>query len=288
MPKIKKPDEILAKAQNQRRGPLSREEKLYIENTSKYKTTKEIAKHLRRNPRSIKDYILEKGLEAADELLIHKEEVEILDKLHKSEWWPTTEKQFSKEELVFFERFWCRLYKQFDADVLASEEIQIRKFITLEVLKDRCLREVKSSQSEIELLEDEYTSMLQLDSKDRDRELVRSLREEISTRKASLPSLNSQFRELSQEQQKIQKDLSASRNDRVKNIQDASQNWSTIVKLLEDGELRRKVGKHIELMKYAFEKEMRRLTEMHKFVDGEYDRPILSGQLEEFSNESSD
>lgn len=265
-----------------RRGPLSAQEKGYIEEHCATKKISVIAQELKRNEKSITSYIKAKKLHSIDFGAVSSEEMEMIQQLHAFSWWPSVQKQFDKEELRFFENFWIRLYKQFDYDVLPSEESQIVKFITFEIMKNRNRQQVKNLIDEEALLEKQYREELKLDRKSRDGLLLQDLSTRLSGIKTLAPNLNKEFIELSKEQEKIGEGLSAKRNDRIKNIQDATKNWSNILKMLEDPEIRRQIGKHMELMKLARDKEMVRLTKLHKFVDGEFDVPILSGRLEEF------
>lgn len=72
---------------NQRRGPLSSQEKLYIKTNAGNMLPEDIAKELQRNPKSILNYIKDTGL-----LKFYKEdelsgnEVK-LDKLKKTPYW---------------------------------------------------------------------------------------------------------------------------------------------------------------------------------------------------------
>ncbi len=264
---------------NQRRGPLSAEEKDYIFNKAAVETIADIAKHLQRNPRSVKNFIEKKNLKSIEDASISDEDAEIINKLHSLEWWPSTTNSFTPKELRVFESLWVKIFKQFDYDVLASEELQLRKFITIEILKDRALQKIQVSIHAAESLQESYSSELARDSMERDKDLMKALREDLSSYRSAIPALNKEYADLCKEQEVIQKGLSASRNDRIKNIQDSTKNWSSILKMLEDPQNRKELGKFIEIMNAARAKEMKRLTELHKFVDGEYDKPILSGRI---------
>lgn len=265
-----------------RRGPLSTQEKLFIEQNCSTKHIAEIAAEIKRNERSVAAYIKEKNLVSIDFINRSPEDQELVNQLHSYSWWPSVNKQFDDEETRFFENFWIRLYKQFDYDILPSEESQIIKFITFEIMKNRNRFQVKKLIDEEEMLENEYKKEIKLSRESRDPLVIQDLSTRLSGIKSIAPNLNKEFIELSKEQEKIGEGLSAKRNDRIKNIQDATKNWSNILKLLEDPEVRRQIGKHMEIMKLARDKEMVRMTKLHKYVDGEFDVPMLSGRLEEF------
>lgn len=265
-----------------RRGPLSSDDKVYIKRNISSKSIDQIASHLKRNSRSIKKYAIDNDLFSPELNHVSSEESTIINQLHSLPWWPSITNQFNEKEIYLFEQQWVRLYKQFDYDVLPSEEIQIRKYITIEILKDRSLAKVKQTEEMVDLLESQYKSEMSCDPKDRDSDLLTDLRSQIGAYKNSAPTHTRDYEGLIKQQNDIEKGLSASRNDRIKNIQDATNNWSNVLRLLEDAKNRRKLGQHIEIMRAARDKEMERLTSPHQFVDKEVDRPILSGKLEEY------
>lgn len=266
---------------NQKRGPLSEAEKEYIVRMSITDSPIMIAEHLHRNPDTIKKFLKQNQLSAKDYKFMSVEDTDILHKLRSLPWWYESKDQFSANEVALFESLWIRLFKQFDFDVLPSEEIQIRKYITFEILKNRSLSKIREHTLLADKLEYEYRKELAVDKDLRDMAVINQLKDELSAIKNSTPNLNKEYMELCGKQETVEKGLSASRNDRIKSIQDASKNWSSILRMLEDPRIRKEIGAYLEVMRAARDKEMRRLTSLHKFVDGEYDRPILSGTLEE-------
>lgn len=269
-------------------GPLSNEDKVYIERNCQLNTVPEISKSIRRSEKSIKDYINKNNLLMAVDEEMAPEDLDTIISLRKYPWWSSAKTQFTKVEIELFEKQWVRLYKQFDYDVLPSEEIQIKKFITLEILRDRALQKIRQIEVTLDSKSKELDSLRQQPREERDSDYMRSLTEEISSLRNIVPSTSSEVTKLIKEQNDIEKGLSASRNDRVKNIQDATKNWSNILRMLEDSSNRKKIGKHLEIMKVARDKEMLRLTKHHKYVDDTIDRPILSGKLEDLYEQEND
>lgn len=265
-------------ADNQRRGPLSAEEKADIKQSCATEPIDDIAARLQRNPKTVGKYVKECGLQTKDFQFKSREETEIINHLHSLEWWTEIDNQFTSKEVRLFEQVWVRLYRQFDQDILPSEEIQLRKYITLEIMKDRSLKEIKKTIEDIDSVDQEYRQELSKDPSDRDRDLIRSFRETLSNHKNSIPTLNKQYQELNRQQGEVEKGLVGSRDQRIKNIQDANKNWSAVLKMLEEPKTRKEVGKFIEIMRVARDKEMARLTQFHTFVDKSIDKPILSGK----------
>ena len=58
-------------------------------------------------------------------------------------------------ELQYFEDTWIGLIKQFREDVLPAEELQIKQFITIDILINRSMKERKRHIADTEKLQEE-------------------------------------------------------------------------------------------------------------------------------------
>ena len=142
-----------------KRGQLSLDEEEYIRDNFNKLDIKEIATHLNRTPAPIKRYIEESKLEYMDD----PEGYDTLkNKLHSKSFWTEIIRQFDADsgELTYFENTWINLVKQFREDVLPAEELQIKQFITIDILINRSMKERKRHISDTEKLQtqvdDEY------------------------------------------------------------------------------------------------------------------------------------
>ena len=59
----------------------------------------------------------------------------------------------NRKELLYFENTWVNLVKQFREDVLPAEELQIKQFITIDILINRSMKERKRHIAETEKLQ---------------------------------------------------------------------------------------------------------------------------------------
>jgi hypothetical protein len=75
--------------------------------------------------------------------------------LHSKTFWNEILRQFDSDsgELEYFEDTWVGLIKQFREDVLPAEELQIKQFITIDILINRSMKERKRHISETEKLQ---------------------------------------------------------------------------------------------------------------------------------------
>ena len=76
--------------------------------------------------------------------------------------------------------------------------------------------------------------------------------------------------------QLVSKDLKATRDQRIKRIEDSKSSWAGFLRALEDEEERERVGDDAELMKIAKDKSREKLGTFHTFIDGSIDRPLLN------------
>lgn len=264
---------------NQRRGPLDSIEKRYIRENSDRKSAVEIAGQLRRSPRSINNFIKKEGLRPYIEADLHNEEAGIRRLLKAEPWYYDLKMQFTADEIVYFENLWVTLNKQLECDVLDSEKLQMKKYITFEILKDRIMRTNKKTLDDIAETQNLITRELNKGAA-RDVRLLKDLSDKLGNLQNLTPSLIKEFKDLSAQQAAIDKALKISRDDRVKQVKDAKLNWSTNLKTLNDPYFREKVGKHMEVHAAAQRLEVRRFLMSHKFIDETYDEPLKGGKYE--------
>ena len=73
------------------------------------------------------------------------------------------------------------------------------------------------------------------------------------------------------------KDLKATREQRIKRLEDSKQTFIGWVRnLMSNPEVRREMGIEMEKMRLAADIEADRLTEYHKYEDGTIDQPFLT------------
>lgn len=262
--------------QPKKRGQLSLEEEKYIRENIQSLTAEQIAENLNRNPAPIKRYISESknllpsNLAAEDELLKQK--------LYGKTFWQEIKKQFDEDsgELEYFENIWINLMKQFREDVLPAEELQIKQFITIDILINRSMKERKRHIAETEklqrLVDKEYEKIEQ----ERDIPKLANLETQLSFARNSIASYTNEYTKLLTEQQKISKDLKATREQRIKRIEDGKSSWVGLIRMLEDEDIREKEGREMEIIKMATTKAKESLMSYHQYQDGKLDNPFLT------------
>ena len=190
-------------------------------------------------------------------------------------------------ELEYFESTWIGLVKQFREDVLPAEELQIKQFITIDILINRSMKERKRHIQETERLQRDVEREYELPEDARDIAKLANLETQLSFARNSIANYTNEYTKLLNEQQKISKDLKATREQRIKRIEDGKSSWVGLIRMLEDEEIREKEGREMEIMNMATQKTKKELRELFTYADDNVDNPLLNcdTMLEEPSDE---
>ena len=261
---------------SKKRGQLSLQEEKYIRENIQKLTAEQIAENLNRNVAPINRYIKEsKNLlpseqAAEDELLKQK--------LYGKTFWQEVKKQFDKEsgELDYFENVWINLIRQFREDVLPAEELQIKQFITIDILINRSMKERKRHIAETEKLQKLVDQEYSKPEDQRDIPKLSNLETQLSFARNSIANYTNEYTKLLGEQQKISKDLKATREQRIKRIEDGKSSWVGLIRMLEDEDIREKEGREMEIIRMSALKSKEKLEEYHDYQDGKVDSPFLT------------
>jgi hypothetical protein len=263
-----------------KRGQLSLDEEKFIRDNINVLSVQDIADQLNRNIQPINRYIDENQLFSVDE----KSENEILRrKLRSKTFWNEIVRQFDEHtgELEYFENTWIGLIKQFREDVLPAEELQIKQFITIDILINRSMKERKRHISETEKLQKLVDKEYEKPEDQRDIPRLANLEAQLSFARNSIASYTNEYTKLLNEQQKISKDLKATREQRIKRIEDGKSSWVGLIRMLEDEQIREKEGREMEILAMATEKAKKTLYGYHQYADHSVDCPILNPEAVE-------
>jgi hypothetical protein len=258
-----------------KRGQLALDEEKFIRDNIDSLSVEAIAEQLNRNTAPINRYIEENNLYALEE----KSENDLLKrKLHSKTFWNEILRQFDEDsgELEYFENTWVGLIKQFREDVLPAEELQIKQFITIDILINRSMKERKRHIAETEKLQKLVDAEYDKPETQRDIPRLANLETQLSFARNSISSYTNEYTKLLNEQQKISKDLKATREQRIKRIEDGKSSWVGLIRMLEDEEVREKEGREMEILNMATEKYKKDLFGYHNYQDNKVDKPFLN------------
>jgi hypothetical protein len=254
-----------------KKGRFSKEEITFIEENINFGFEK-IATKLDRDPESVFGFIKKKVAKGQFERPIWMEEPVGLEKAEYDlifrPYWTELQQQFSDDELKLFQYHWARIISQFKDDVMPTEELQIVDLIKLELLMNRDLKYNKESIEQISALESLILIERQRDADQIDRDDLFNMERQVASLKASTESLN---------KNSMLKEMKATREQRVKRLEDSKQNFTSwMAYLVGNPEVAMKYGEEMEKMRLAMEKEKERLSEYHKFSDHMVDQPFLT------------
>ena len=243
----------------------------FIKDNYQNKSPAEIGSELDRDPESIDLYIKRKfkvGVSSLEEAAFELED---------RPYWSELGLQFTIDELKLFKYHWVRIINQFKDDVIPTEELQVVDLIKLELLMNRCLKNNKGSIEQISSLE----ALMQLergrDPDQQDRDLIFNMERQIASCRASQESMNRDYRELQAKKNSMLKEMRATREQRVKRLEDSKQSFTGwMIYLMTHPEETRKYGLEMEKMKLAMDGEKDRLSQLHQYEDGGIDQPFLT------------
>ena len=261
---------------NKKRGQLSLEEEKFIRDNYTTLSIQQIADSLNRNIAPIQRYVNENNITSSDS---DQQDGDILKrKLHTKTFWQEIVRQFDSDtgELEYFEDTWVGLIKQFREDVLPAEELQIKQFITIDIPINRSMKERKRHIAETDKLQKLVDKEYEKPDDQRDIPKLANLETQLSFARNSIANYTNEYTKLLNEQQKISKDLKATREQRIKRIEDGKSSWMGLIRMLEEEEIREKEGKEMEILAMASEKAKLQMQQYHNFADQVVDRPFLT------------
>lgn len=265
-----------------KKGRISNQEKEFIEQNIGVLTTDQIADKLKRDPDSVANFIKKNFKVGLSDL----EEASF--KLQDRPYWLELEAQFTTRELKMFDYYFTRIVTQFKDDVAPTEEMQIVDLVKFELLMNRCLTSNKSSLNQIDRLQHLLDEELLLDPDQQESDKVFNYERQITALKSSMDSLNRDYRDLQDKKNKMLKDMKATREQRIKRLDDKNQTFKGLMTyLISNPDILSQYGKDAEKRRLAMEKEKERLSQYHTYEDGMVDQPFLNAETV-FQDEKQD
>ena len=252
-----------------KKGRLSKKEQKFIQDNHESLSAEQIAKELDRDEVSVENFILTKAKSTSV--------LEASYDLRSRPYWSDLVEQFSERELEMFTYHWGRIIGQFRDDVLPTEELQVIDAIKLEILMNRALKEQNKTMKDIEHMEDIVKAEKDKHTADQDRDYVMNLERQLAIYRASIETLSKDYKELGTKKSGMLKDLKATREQRVKRLEDSKQSFMGWIKhIMETPDFRNELGKSMEKMRIASEAKRAQLSAYHSYEDGTIDQPFLT------------
>jgi len=221
-------------------------------------------------PKMVRDYL--KGRQP------RKEQPVVSPTLRSKPEWAYICRQFTDEELSFYEHCYNRMLEQFKEDVVYTEEIQVHKAIELDIFMLRNKINRRRTIDQIQWIEEQLQEELLLDESAQNQNKINALREQLSAFNSVVVSTNREYTDLLNQHNKIMESLQGTR-EQLRNKQfNTKIDIFSVLKDLDDEDYRSKQIVQQELAKKAMESKNAILGSLHTFIDGSVDIPILTAE----------
>lgn len=257
-----------------KKGALSLQEMNYIRQNCFDLSIDEIAKELARRPDPIRRFIEKENLKARD-LTTHEH---LLGTLKSRYYHKELLQQFDQDEMMFFEQQWVDYFHQFNEDVIHTEEMQIIEVIRTEILLNRNMKSKKQATEDINVLRRLIDIERDKAPEDQDTQALSIYLTQLGSLMGSQSSYVREYTDLLQKKQQHMKDLKGTREQRKRVADDAKTNFTLWLRETETPEFKRMVGSEIIINSIAADKVRKKLSEYHRFEDGEYDQPLFNSE----------
>lgn len=256
-------------------GALSTEEIVYIRENYETSSPAQIAEHLNRTETVIDKYLKNNLLTGEA-----KEILAIRANLKKKPFWEELAESLTAKELRYFENTWVEMVTQFAEDVLTTEELQIKQYITFDILLNRTMKDVKKYMEECDRLETEIIVQKKLaDNGDADaKNLADMLDGQLSQVRSCITAYAGTQAKYSEKMSALMKELKGTRDQRLERIKDGKATWIGLIRDLDNMMTRQAEGREMELMRKAMDKSVQELMQEHQYEDKKFDRPFLNNE----------
>lgn len=199
-------------------------------------------------------------------------------KLTQSPRWTQIQKTLNTDESQQFLDSWISYYIQFRGEVTPTEETQMIQLIQYEIMMERALINKREFARTIERLERLMAAELRLSDDQQDKQNIADWESQIVDLRGLQTNSSKEYMALQEKHGKIMENLKATRDQRIKEIEDKSQNFFALVKYVQRRDNQEREARYMGLAKKAMEKELGRFGELHEYMDGGIDRVILNAE----------
>lgn len=265
-----------------KRGPLSKDERYYIEKFWQTKSVNELVDYLRRPLKTVKNYVdkLRSRMEASGGISSPFVETAHDLELMKQPEWQQLEIQLSPDEFAYFKYKYFQLTNQFGIDdITPTENMQIFELIKTDIMGQRATMDHKVCTDQILLVSKHLEKVRKADtirSTPETRGQIDHFESKIEQARKASASIAKQINDNQVRMSAMLKELKATRDQRKKVIEDSGKSFIGLLKALHEEEFREREGMNAELYKLAARKESDRLSQPHQFADGVTDLPFLT------------
>ena len=257
-------------------GRLSKEEIAYIDANLASMTDSQIAVKL---DRSVEAITQRRSVAPQENANIELQTY--ISQLHSKHFWTTIKKSLLSDEIETFENSWASLYSQFfNQGVTATDEIMMKDVIIEDILLHRALEQKKNILQEIKENERLLAEEREKDMDDRDTDFMTNALRTIVQLRGTSEAYTKEINEIKKTKDGKFKDLKATRNERLKTVEESGKNIFALIKLLDEQKMRETEGRMTGLVYEASKTKEGQMRQEMVFADGEVDKPWLTPEAE--------
>lgn len=257
-----------------KRGPWSKEDRLFIRQNYAKLSPEKIGEHLNRDPEAIKKYLEQQAM-----LTAYGIETEKYLDIRQTRHWPILVSQFSETELDICVYHWDAILEQFNENIQHTEEIQVIDVIKIEVLSNRVLTAEKQQEKAIEELQTAIRAERKKPIAERNSEYILNMEKQVANLYAAIETISREYRDLLKQKNAMLDKLKATRDHRIQSLENKHESIINWFRELENNPtLRKKLGLEMEKSRLAAKEEYMRLSDWYTYADGMVDQPILCAE----------
>jgi len=257
-------------------GRLSKEEISYIDSNLEDMRDEQIALHLDRSVPSISQ-----RRSVAIQERENNQLQTYISQLHAKHFWSTIKRSLLDEEIPAFENSWASLYSQFfHQGVTATDEIMMKDVIIEDILLHRALEQKRNILGEIRENEVLIAEEREKDMDDRDTDFMTNALRTIVQLRVTSVAYTKEINEIKKTKDGKFKDLKATRNERLKTVEESGKNIFALIKLLDEQKMRQTEGKMTGLVYEAAKTKEGQMKQNMVFADGDVDKVWLTPEAE--------
>lgn len=194
--------------------------------------------------------------------------------------------ELSAEELAYFCEAYNKYVKQFKNEVYGTEQTQLFILIKLEIMMHRNSKGKKQASDTLSELAQKKERIqrkykLPEDISDADAQTLIEYDNQIAQLRSAEAQKSTEFTKLSDDHQKILRDLKATRDQRMARVDSSKESFLAILRELQDEDEQLNTARQLELVKKATTNELNKLAKVHEYEDGKQDIPILNADTVE-------
>lgn len=257
-------------------GRLSKSEISFIDANLSNMTDEQIAERLDRSVEAISQ---RRAVAPQDNA--NNEMQSYVAQLHEKHFWTTVKKSLLPEELQGFENNWAALYSQFfHQGVTPTDEMMMKDVIIEDILLHRALEQKKNILQEIKENEKLIAEEREKDMEDRDTDFMTNALRTVVQLRGTSEAYTKEINEIKKTKDTKFKDLKATRNERLKTVEESGKNIFALIKLLDEQKMRETEGRMTGLVYKASQVKQEEMSKDSVFADGEVDKAWLTPESE--------